>query len=82
MSELLGILMDFVEDRQVTDETGLSGRYNFAITITMTALRSPDASEKASAFLQGVQPLGLELIQKKAELPVMTFDRIERPSQN
>ena len=82
MPELLGILMNFIEDRQVVDETGLTGRYSFSITVPTTALQSPDASEKASAFLRGVQPLGLELIRKKAELPVMTFDKIDRPSQN
>lgn len=61
--------MNFIDDRQVVDETGLTGRFTFSITVPSAALRSPDASEKASAFLRGVQPLGLELVRKKADCP-------------
>ena len=82
MPELLGILMNFIDDRQVVDETGLTGSFTFSITVPSAALQSLDANERASAFLRGVQPLGLEIVRKKADLPVMTVNNIERPSPN
>lgn len=80
--ELLGILMNFIEDRQVVDETGLAGRFDFSITIPTAALQSPDSGDKASAFLRGVLPLGLRMVPKKANLAVMIVEGVQRPSPN
>lgn len=78
--ELAGILMNMIPDRQVVDETGLSGRFDFTITVPTAALQDP--GEKASAFLRAVQPLGFRLVPKKADLPVMMIRQLEHPSSN
>ena len=82
MPELVGLLMNFIEDRQVVDQTGLTGIFTFSIRVPSTVLQSPDANDKASAFLQAVKPLGLEMVRTNADLPVITLDQAGRPSPN
>ena len=81
MPEFLGILMNFI-DRQVVDETGLSGRFDFIMQVQTTALQSTYMDEKTAAFVRGVQPMGLRMVSKRADLPVMVVDNLERPSPN
>ena len=79
MPEFLGILMNFI-DRQVVDETGLSGRFDFTMQVQTTALLSTYVDEKTAAFVRGVQPLGLRMVSKREDLPVMVVENLERPS--
>jgi uncharacterized protein (TIGR03435 family) len=72
----------------VIDETGLTGKYDFAIDFTsylpepgknMDAAR-PDATAILKAVLQ--DELGLKLEGRRAQVDVMVIDSIERPSAN
>lgn len=82
MPEFVDVLMNFIEDRQIVDETGLSGEFDFAMVLPTGALDSPDSGERASAFLRAVQPLGLRLVPKSAPVPVMVIDQVTGPSPN
>jgi uncharacterized protein (TIGR03435 family) len=81
MLEFTEFLMNFIPDRQVVDETGLSGRFDFTITIPTISQDGNDA-DKAAAFLLGVQPLGFKLAPKKEPLEIVVIDKIHLPSAN
>jgi uncharacterized protein (TIGR03435 family) len=82
MPEFVDILMNFIEERQIVDESGLSGRFDFTMILPTSALQSPDHGERSTAFLRAVQPLGFRLVPKSALVPVMVMDHVERPSAN
>jgi uncharacterized protein (TIGR03435 family) len=68
--------VNFIQDRQVVDETGLTGRFNFALMIpTNTAYgrQGPDDMDRATAYFGAVQPLGF-----KISLTSLTRCRIAR----
>ncbi|WP_047490100.1 TIGR03435 family protein [Terriglobus sp. TAA 43] len=82
MPEFVDILMNFIEGRQVVDETGLGGAFDFSMVLPSAALDSADSGEKTTAFLRAVQPLGFRLVPKSAPVPVMVIDQVTRPSPN
>lgn len=82
MEEFVNILMNFIPDRQVVDQTSLPGRFDFTLTIPTAALQSTDAGEKTAAFLRSVQPLGFRLVAKSAPLQVMNVTQVRPPSPN
>jgi uncharacterized protein (TIGR03435 family) len=65
-------------DRPVVDETGIEGEYQFSFRlITLVGGRG------GTGPLPAVQPYGLQLEPRKATLPVLVIDHIERtPSEN
>jgi uncharacterized protein (TIGR03435 family) len=82
MFEFADVLMNFIPERQIVDETGLTGRFDFAMNMPMSILQSSDDNEKAAAFFGAVQPLGFKLVPKKAPLEVLVIDHLEAPSSN
>ena len=72
----------------VVDETGLTGKYDFAIDFTpylpepgknMSASR-PDATGLIKAVMH--DQLGLNIDARKTQVEVMVIDRVEKPSRN
>ncbi len=85
MPEFADALMNFIQDRQIVDETGLTGRFNFALLIpTNTAYgrQGPDDMDKATAYFGAVQPLGFKLVRKRSPLEVIVIDHLDKPSAN
>jgi len=82
MPEFADILMNFIPDRQIVDETGLQGQYDINLTVPMSALQSSDDNEKAVAFMEALKPAGFKLVPKQAMLDVIVIDRLEKPSAN
>jgi uncharacterized protein (TIGR03435 family) len=85
MPEFADALMNFVQDRQVVDETGLTGRFNFALMIptdTAYGRQGPDGIERAAAYFGAVQPLGFKLVRKRAPLEVIVISHVDKPSAN
>jgi len=85
MPEFADALMNFIQDRQIVDETGLTGRFNFALMIpTNTAYgrQGPDDMDKATAYFGAVQPLGFKLVRKRSLLEVIVIDHLDKPSAN
>ena len=81
MPEFAEFLMGFIQDRQIVDQTGLTGRYDFTVMVPTTSQNGND-TDKATAFLLGVKPLGFKLEPKKEPLDVIMIDNIERPTAN
>ena len=82
MPEFTDLLMNFIQDRQIVDETGLTGRFDFTVMVPTSSLRSDSDIEKATAFLLGVRPLGFRLRPKQEPLEVIAVDSLEKPTAN
>lgn len=85
MPEFADILMNFIPDCQIVDETGLVGPYDFTITVPASVLQNgpgTDEGERANVFMGVVQSLGLKLVPKKEPVDVMVIDRVEKPTGN
>jgi uncharacterized protein (TIGR03435 family) len=80
-----GLLMNFIEDRQIVDETGLTGSFELTLTMPTSAMHGDSAGPedvRADAFRQAIQPLGFHLISKKESIPVLIIDHLEKPTPN
>jgi uncharacterized protein (TIGR03435 family) len=85
MFDLSWALMNFLEDRQVVDETGLPGKYDFLMTLPMSAFKGGAAgsdSDPYPSFFAAVQQLGMKLETGTAPLKVIVIDQLEKPSAN
>jgi uncharacterized protein (TIGR03435 family) len=85
MPTFANLLMNFIEDRQIVDETGLAGSFEFTLTMPTSAMHGgPTGPEddRADAFRHAIQPLGFHLVPKKEPVPVLIIDRIEKPTPN
>jgi uncharacterized protein (TIGR03435 family) len=85
MPEFADALMNFIQDRQVVDETGLSGRFNFALMIptdTAYGRQGPDGMDRSTAYFGAVQPLGFKLVRKRSPLEVIVISHLDKPSAN
>jgi uncharacterized protein (TIGR03435 family) len=77
-------------DRPAFDKTGLTGRYDFELTLAPFTLRvPPDPAAPAvtgpsgeSLFTAIEEQLGLKLESQKAPVEVLVIERVERPSEN
>src|SRR5580704_14310012 len=74
MPEFTEFLMGWIQDRQIVDETGLSGRFDFTVMVPTSSVQGVNDNDKATAFLLGVKPLGFKLVPKKEPLEVMVID--------
>jgi uncharacterized protein (TIGR03435 family) len=74
--------------RPVIDKTGLMGRFDFTLEWAREP-RAPAASDVPPPPPSGPTPmealrdqLGLKLEPSKASLPLLSIDKVERPSEN
>lgn len=81
MPEFIDLLMNFIPDRQIVDETDLAGRFNFTVVLPPAAMGGNEI-DKANAFLLGIEPLGFKLEPQKAPLSVLVIDQVDKPSPN
>ena len=81
MPEFTEFLMGWIQDRQIVDETGLNGRFDFTVMIP-TSSQSGNDIDKATGFLLGIKPLGFKLAPKKEPLEVIVIDNIDKPTAN
>jgi len=70
----------------VKDETGLTEAYDFDFEVGMMAPKGPDAPAGAEdtgpTIFAAMLKLGLRLQERKAAMPAIVIDRVERPSGN
>jgi uncharacterized protein (TIGR03435 family) len=77
------LLMKFLVDRPVVDQTGLTGRYDFQLKWTFDESKAPtDGSAPPSLFTAIQEQMGLKLEAVKAQAEVLVVDKVERPSAN
>src|SRR5580692_2867265 len=90
MELLAGSLSMLVLDRPVIDRTGLSGKFDFTLEWAPVS-NNPAPSDSPAAPSDPVGPtsvqalrdqLGLRVESKKAAVPILVIDRVERPSEN
>jgi uncharacterized protein (TIGR03435 family) len=80
-SAVIATMLSRQIERDVTDNTGLAGKYDFELTWT------PDTgacreSDSPSLFTAVQEQLGLRLDSKKGPTEILVIDHIERPSEN
>jgi uncharacterized protein (TIGR03435 family) len=78
-------LMGFIQDRQIVNETGMTGHFEFTIAIPTSVLHAGPASaddDRADAVRFAIQSLGFRLFPKKEPLDVIVIDHLEKPSPN
>jgi uncharacterized protein (TIGR03435 family) len=82
-------------DRPVVDETGLTGRYNFTLEYSVSELKNlvrgnggdasniPDFGGDQPSIFTSVEALGLKFEPRKAPVPVIVIDSIQKtPTAN
>jgi len=85
MPAFADLLMRFIEDRQIVDQTGLTGSFELTLTIPTSAMQGGNGGpedDRAYAFHRAIQPLGFHLIPKKEPIPVLIIDHLEKPTPN
>ena len=93
MADFASVMQRAVLDRPVVDQTGLEGRYDFALNWTPDETQfaslggvPPSAGDKPDAppdlFTAIQQQAGLKLESTKALVDVMVVDRVAKPSAN
>jgi bla regulator protein BlaR1 len=73
--------------RPVQDKTGLSGKYDFTISMpvpddTPSGTQQGGASDPQSLAFSAAEQLGLKLEPAKGEVETLVIDHVERPSEN
>jgi len=81
IAHLVSTLMAYVKDRQVVDQTGLTGSYDFSLTFAPDPL-APGAGTAPDIFHAVQQQLGLKLQPRKAPVEVLVIDHVEMPTAN
>jgi len=77
----------FLNGREVVDQTGLKGTYDFTLTWGSERLSAAGAGQEGgtdapSLFTAVQEQLGLRLVPTKAPVEVIVIDHIEKPSEN
>ncbi len=81
MAYLVSTLMGYVKDRQVVDQTGLTGRYDFSLTFAPDPLAA-GAGTAPDIFHAVQQQLGLRLEPTTAPVEMIVVDHVELPTAN
>ena len=90
MAQLAGALPGMGRlDQPVVDQTGLTGRFDFALEFAPNPNRPAEPSAdpppelRGPAFVEALrEQLGLKLESTRAPLPFLVIDHIERPTAN
>jgi uncharacterized protein (TIGR03435 family) len=82
MAALCETLMGFIPQRQVIDETGIAGFYDFTAHLPAGFFEMTDKDEANSLAVDAVKALGFRLEPTHAQLDVMIIDHIDKPSPN
>jgi uncharacterized protein (TIGR03435 family) len=93
LDQMVNALQSNVLDKPVVNQTGLIGRYDFALKFTPDATQianfgagapgnAADLDAPPDIFAAFQQQLGLKLESTKAAVDVMVIEKIERPSEN
>lgn len=79
MSDFLLLGIQHFVDRPVVDETGLTGRYDFALHWLPDQIKAPEGDAAPGLFTAMREQLGLELKATKGPVDVLVVDNVEKP---
>jgi uncharacterized protein (TIGR03435 family) len=85
MQAFLKVLMDRFRDKQVVDETGLTGTYDITLRIPANLASTGNGGtedEVGIAYIAAAEKAGFKIVSKKAPLPVVIIDHIDPPTPN
>jgi len=92
MADFAGVMQAAVLDRPVVDQTGLAGRWDFALNwapdetqFGAMGVKVPppaDNETRPNLFNAFQEQLGLKLESTKAQVDVIVIDHVEKPSAN
>jgi uncharacterized protein (TIGR03435 family) len=91
ISQLTTMLADFLDDRPVRDNTGLTGVYEITLSVEMDPeqiKRMPQPGTVftgfgyASGVFDAVERLGLKLVATKGPVEILVIDHVEKPGEN
>jgi uncharacterized protein (TIGR03435 family) len=74
--------LEFLADKPVVDQTGLTGGYDFSLNWTEDDAPQQDPNAAPGLFTAIQEQLGLKLEAKKSPADVLVIDHIDRPSAN
>jgi uncharacterized protein (TIGR03435 family) len=82
--DFLAWIMNTFQDKQLVDETGLTGIYDITLRLTGVAAQGAPVSsdEYGNALVIAAQHAGFKFLSKKEPLPVIVVDRIDPPTPN
>ena len=79
----LALMLMIYANRQIVDQTGLQGRYDFELRWTKDEANAPtDGSAPPGLFTALQEQVGLKLEAVKAPADVLVVDKVERPNAN
>lgn len=81
-SDVIAKMLSRYLGRDVRDDTGLPGKYDFDLNWTPEGGPCGDSAEAPSIFTAVQQQLGLRLESMKGPVEVVVIDRVEKPSAN
>jgi uncharacterized protein (TIGR03435 family) len=82
MAQLANSLADAVQ-APVLDETGLAGKYDFALDLTPYLPANGERPDFSAMMISAVrEQLGLKLEARRAATDILVIDRLERPTEN
>ena len=86
IAQFLAAMMSKYRDKQIVDETSLTGIYDITLRMPASAFQGPGGhgpeDERAGAFLAGAEKAGFKFASKKEPIPVVIIDRIDPPTPN
>jgi uncharacterized protein (TIGR03435 family) len=86
IQQLVDRLMTFFQDKQVIDDTGLTGMYDITLRMPASVEQSPrnggPDDERPAAWIAAVEHAGFKFVSKKAPLTVIIVDHIDPPTPN
>ena len=69
--------------REVVDETGLPGHYDYSVEFARKSLRDNPEMDTGPSLLEALRDqLGMKLTTRRAVLQRLVIDHVERPSAN
>ena len=79
-------MMNTFQDKQLVDETGLTGNYDVTLRLAGMAAApgrgGVSSDDYGNALVIAAQHAGFKLINKKGPLPVVIVDHIDPPTPN
>ena len=80
--QLLAFIMNTFQDKQLIDETGLTGVYDITFRLTGLAQGPVTSEDQGNALILAAQHAGFKFVSKKGPLTVVVIDHIDPPTPN
>ncbi len=80
--QMLALMMNFFQDRQLVDETGLTGNYNITLRVEGLTQGPITSDDVGTALVQAAAHAGFKFTSKKEPLQVVIIDHIDPPTPN